>query len=142
MPVFLPACLDLMPLPYPLQTRSPLSCGYSSVLPQFHAKSSGTLPHASKLAEGLASSEFSVLTQSCLTLCDPMDCSPPVSSVHGIFRARNLERVAISNSRGSSGPRDQTHVSCVSCTGGSILYHCAIWESTHRVPVTDPNVLK
>ena len=40
--------------------------------------------------------------QSCLTLCDPMDCSPPGSSVCGILQARILERVAISHSKGSS----------------------------------------
>ena len=40
------------------------------------------------------------------TLCDPVDCSPPCSSVHGIFQARVLEWVAISFSRGSSQPRD------------------------------------
>ena len=40
--------------------------------------------------------------QSCLTLCDPMDCSPPGSSVHGIFQAKILKWVAISFSRGSS----------------------------------------
>ena len=44
-------------------------------------------------------------------LCDPMDCSPPGSSVHGIFQAWILEGVAISFSRGSSRPRDQTQVS-------------------------------
>ena len=44
-------------------------------------------------------------------LCDPMDCSLPCSSVHGIFQARVLERVAISFSRGSSWPRDGTRVS-------------------------------
>ena len=48
------------------------------------------------------------LLQSCLTLCDPMDCSPPGSSVHGILQARILEWVAISLSRGSSWPRDGT----------------------------------
>ena len=46
--------------------------------------------------------------QSCPTLCDPMNCSLPGSSVHGIFQARVLERVAISFSRGFSWPRDQT----------------------------------
>ena len=51
--------------------------------------------------------------QSCLTLCDPMDCSPPRSSVHGILQARPLEWVAIFSSRGSSRPRDWT---CVSYT--------------------------
>ena len=53
-----------------------------------------------------------LVTQSCPTLCDPMDCSPPGSSVHGIFQARILEWVAISFSRGSSQPRDGTQVSC------------------------------
>ena len=48
------------------------------------------------------------VTQSCLTLWDPMDCSPPGSSIHGIFRARALEWGAISFSRGSSQPRGQT----------------------------------
>ena len=60
--------------------------------------------------------------QSILTLCDPMDCGPPGSSVHGILQARILEWVAISFSRGSSQPRDQTRVSCISCIGRRILY--------------------
>ena len=51
--------------------------------------------------------------QSCLTLCDPMDCSPPVSSVHGILQARILEWLASPFSRGSSQSRDQTQVSCI-----------------------------
>ena len=53
----------------------------------------------------------SEVAQSCPTLCNPMDCSPPGSSVHGIFQARILEWVAISFSRGSSQPRDRTQVS-------------------------------
>ena len=53
----------------------------------------------------------SVVAQSCLTLCDPMDCSPSGSSVHGILQARILEWVAISFSRGSFQPRDWTWVS-------------------------------
>ena len=53
----------------------------------------------------------SEVSQSCLTLCDPVDCSPPGSSVRGILQVRILEWVAISFSRGSSGPRDQTQVS-------------------------------
>ena len=44
--------------------------------------------------------------QSCPTLCDPMDCSPPGSSFHGVLQASILEWVAISSSRGSSQPRD------------------------------------
>ena len=61
--------------------------------------------------------------QLCLSLCDPMDCSPPGFSVHGILQARILEWVAISSSRGSSGPRDGTCVSYVSCTGRWVPYH-------------------
>ena len=53
-------------------------------------------------------------------LCNPMDCSLPGSSVHGILQARILERVAISFSRGSSWTRDRT---CISCTGRQSLYH-------------------
>ena len=54
-----------------------------------------------------------LVTQSCLTLCYPVDCSPPGSSVPGILQARTLEWVAIPFSRGSSWPKDQTHVSCI-----------------------------
>ena len=54
-----------------------------------------------------------LVTQSCLTLCDPMDCSPPGSFVHGILQARMLKWVAISFSRGSSWPRGWTQVSCI-----------------------------
>ena len=54
---------------------------------------------------------YVLVTQSCPTLWDPMDCSLPGSSVHGIFQARILEWVAISSSRGSSWPRDRTQVS-------------------------------
>ena len=60
---------------------------------------------------------------SCVQLCDPMDCSLPDSSVHGILRARILEWVAISSSMGSSRPRDRTRVSCTSCIGRQVLYH-------------------
>ena len=55
----------------------------------------------------------SEVAQSCPTLCNPMDCSLPGSSVHGIFQARVLEWGAISFSRGSSRPRDRTQVSCI-----------------------------
>ena len=55
----------------------------------------------------------SEVAQLCPILCDPVDCSPPGSSVHGILQARILEWVAISFSRGSSRPRDQTQVSCI-----------------------------
>ena len=55
----------------------------------------------------------SEVAQSCLTLCNPMDCSLPGSSVQGIFQAIVLDRIAISFSRRSSWPRDWTWVSCL-----------------------------
>ena len=64
--------------------------------------------------------------QTCLTLCDSLDCSPPGSSVLGISQARTLEWVAISFSGGFSWPRDRT---CVSCIGRRIVYHWASRES-------------
>ena len=53
------------------------------------------------------------LTQSRPTLCDPVNCSLPGSSVHGVLQARIPEWVAVPFSRGSSQPRDQTQVSCI-----------------------------
>ena len=53
------------------------------------------------------------VAQSCPTLCNPVDCSQPGSSVHGSFPLRILEWVTISFSRGSSRPRDRTCVSCL-----------------------------
>ena len=65
-------------------------------------------------AELFLENEMKVLvTQSCPTLCNSMDCSLPGSSVHGILQARILEWVAIPFSKGSSGPRDWTRVSCI-----------------------------
>ena len=66
-----------------------------------------------------------LVAQSCLTQCDPMDCSPPGFSVHELLQARILEWTAMPSSRGSSGPRDRTHVSCIA--GG--LYHLSHKES-------------
>ena len=61
------------------------------------------------------------LTQSYMTFCDPMDYSPPGSSVHGILQARILEWVTISSSRASSHPRDQTRNSCVFALAGKFF---------------------
>ena len=67
--------------------------------------------------------------QLCLTLCDPMDCSLPCSSVHGILQARILAWVALPFSRGSSPLRDQTQISYVSWIGRQFLYSGATWEA-------------
>ena len=61
--------------------------------------------------------------QQCLTLFDPMDYNLPRSSVHRIPQAKILKWVTISSSRRSSQPKDQTHVSYISCTGRWALYH-------------------
>ena len=66
------------------------------------------------------------VTQSCLPLCNPMDCGPPGSSVHGFLQERILECVAISFSRGFSRPRDQTWVSCIL---GRFLTVWATWKT-------------
>ena len=61
--------------------------------------------------------------QSCLTLCDPTDCRPPGSSVHGILQARILESVVMPSSRGdlpNPGIKPRSHVSCI---GKWVLYH-------------------
>ena len=76
-----------------------------------------------------------IVNQSCPTLYNSMDCSLPGSSVHEISQARILEWFAISFSRGSSLPRDWTHVSCI---GRQILYHWAIKEA----PCVNYHVLK
>ena len=73
-----------------------------------------------------------LITQSCLTLWDPLDCSPPISSVCGIFQARVLEWIAISSSKGSSQSRDQT---CVSCIIGGFLTCRAFRKAQNKIIV-------
>ena len=67
-----------------------------------------------------------VHAQLCLTLCNPLDCSPPGSSVHGILQARILERVAMPSSRGSSPPRDPTQAPRIA---GGFFTTSAMWEA-------------
>ena len=73
-------------------------------------KESPLVPHLGKHSKV---SSCLLVTQSYLTLCNPMDCSPPGSYVHEILQARISEWVAISFSRGIYPPRDRTRVSCV-----------------------------
>ena len=80
----------------------------------------------------------SEVTQSCPTLCDLLDCSPPGSSVHGIFQARILEWVDYPFSRGSSQPRDRTQVSC---TAGSFFTSWVTREAQEYwsgLPISSP----
>ena len=73
-----------------------------------------------------------VHSQACLTLYDPMDCSPPGSSVRGIFQARILKWVTMPFSRGSCLPRDRTRVSFIFRIGRWVLYHQHCLGSSHR----------
>ena len=81
-----------------------LSSAHSSVLGQCFP-----LPESNMVLTAAAAAAWSL--QSCPTLCEPRDYSPPGSSVYGILQARILEWVAMPSYRGSSQPRDQTQVS-------------------------------
>ena len=76
-----------------------------------------------------------LVAQSCPTLCDPMHCSPPGSSVHGIFQVRILEWVAISFSRGSSWPKNWTRLT-------HIAGRCFTLWTIREAPITERGVLK
>ena len=77
--------------------------------------------------------------KSCLTRCDPMDCSLPGSSLHGILQARTLEWVGCHFLlQGSSWPRNWTWVSCVSCTAGGFFTLWAI-GNPDEAGMADPN---
>ena len=79
---------------------------------------------------------FCSVAKSCATLCNPMECSPSSSSVHGIFLVRILEWVVITFSRGSPWPRNQTHISCISCVGRRVFYCCTTWESPKSITIS------
>ena len=78
--------------------------------------------------------EVKWITQSCPTLCNPIDYSLPGSSVHGIFQARVLEWGAIAFSRGSSQPRDWTRVFCIV---GRCFTVWATREALQKLKVTE-----
>ena len=80
-----------------------------------------------------------LVSKLCLTLATPWTVG---SSVHGIYQARILEWVAISFSRGSSWPRDQTFISWVSCIGRWILYHCGTCATRYIVLKLDQTGFK
>ena len=76
---------------------------------------------------------FCLVTKSWPTLCDPMDCSPPGSTVHGILQARIVEWVVISFSRDLPDPGIEPRFSCI---GRQILYHLSHPGSPLFCPVT------
>ena len=82
--------------------------------------------------------KISLVAQSSPTLCNPMDCSLPGSSVHGIFQARTLEWVAISFSRGSSRPRDRTQVSHI--VGFTVWATREVWGTPNPFLPVNPQI--
>ena len=109
---FLPFCLNATPSLSLTQAELPHQ------LWENHAWNQGTAPTttATKLLPLCCS--CCLVTKSCATLCNPVDCCLPGSSVHGILQARILEWVSIPFSRASSPPRDRI---CVSCTAGGFF---------------------
>ena len=79
-----------------------------------------------KYSNGISLCMHAKSLQLCLTLCDPMDCSPPGSSVHGILQARTLEWITMPSYRGNSQLRDRSLVSCISCIAGRFF---TIWDT-------------
>ena len=77
----------------------------------------------------------------CPSLCDPMDCSPAGSSVHGIPQARLLEWVTMPSSRRSSRPKDRIWVSCISCTAG-VFFTTELQGKPHPPHTQPENDLK
>ena len=110
---------EMGPLPCKYQISGPHSKSAGSFLPSLLPSSFPALVPLNQRLEGNPCVRAILYP----TLCNPIDCSPPGSSVHGIVQARILEWVAIPSSRGSSGPRGQAPVSSASCTGRRILYH-------------------
>ena len=77
------------------------------------------------------------VAQLCLTLCNPMGCSLPASSIPGIFQARILGWVAICNSWVSTRPRDWISVSCISCNNRQIPYRWATLSKEREKNLND-----
>ena len=73
-----------------------------------------------------------LVVQWCPALCNPLACSPPGSSVHGIFQARILNALSISSSRVSARPRDRARISCVSCIVDRFFTSCAVRVAPYR----------
>ena len=126
--IFQARILEGLPFPSPGDLPNP---GIEPRSPALQANSLATELQG-KPIHGLRHVETSqvLVAQLCPTLCNPMDCSPPGSSVHGILQARILEWVAIPFFRGSSQPRDRTRVSR---TVDRFLTVRATWEAP-KVP--------
>ena len=123
--------LSVLPPPHPraapqLWASPPPPYRRESSAPFPEAGSSRALPVSFLSLDsqgGFSSCVSSHWVASIMSLCNPMDCSPPGSSVHGTLQARTLEWVAVPFSRGSSWPGDGTRMSQVSCIGRQVVYH-------------------
>ena len=114
-----------LPFPSPGDLPDP---GIKNAYLASHSLAGGSLPTAPSEAHLIACVVVCcvLVAQSCLTLCNPMVCSPPGFSVHGILQARTLEGIVIPFSRGTFQPRDQTLVSCIA---GRFFTICATGKS-------------
>ena len=140
--VCMPSCFNhirLFATPWTVAHQAPLSVGFSRQeywsglpcpppgdLPDPGIKSTSLMylaPAGRFFTTSITKGAVCAKLLSCGQPCDPMDYRLPGSPVHGIFQARILECVAISFSRGSSRPRDWTHVPYISCLGRQVLYH-------------------
>ena len=133
-----------------LTPRDPVDCSPpgSSIHGDFPGKSTGVGCHCLlqpseqvlhkylSLLNGWIDGCAYVPVQSCLTLCDPSDCNLPGSSVHGVLQARILVWVAMPSSRGSSWPRDLTHILYIPCIGSPVLYHLGSQYRWTDEPIT------
>ena len=143
------SCIQLFASPWTVAHQAPLSMGFSrqeywsglpfpspgdlldpGIQPGSPALQADSLLHelqgSPMMMEGANkprnSGNFCAQSFSCVWLCDPMDCSPPGSSVRGIYQARVLEWVSIFSSRRSSGPKNWTCISWGSSTGRQIFF--------------------
>ena len=118
----LPSSVRLFVTPWTAACQSSLSVPISQSLLTFLCIELVMLPNHLILCHPLLLLLLNAQSlQSCLTLCDPMDCSLPGSSVHRILQARILEWVAMPSSRESFLPRDRTHVSSTSYIAGEFF---------------------
>ena len=86
------------------------------------------------LSESVVKEVKVLIAQSCQTPCNPIDCNPPGSSVHGILQGRILEWVAVLFSKGSSQLRDQTQVSCIAGRSFTVWATREAWWNETKYP--------
>ena len=117
----------------PEQTLSPLNINPQSTLPSAPGITASLCLWIRLLCLPRFSWAWGLSLFSCVQLCDPVVCSPPISSARGISQARILEGLPFLSPGGSSQPRDWTCVSCISCIGRWSLYRwCHLGSPSHK----------